>query len=78
MRPIPLKYFILLFSVRIVNPGARFTKGLKSQIRDFCLKSKIYPRFFSDLRSIAQLGFTKDLRLRFASDLVSNLRLPKG
>ena len=35
-------------------------------------------RFFSDLRPFAQLGFTKDLRLRFFLDLVSNLRLPRG
>ena len=35
-------------------------------------------RFFLDLRPFAQLGFTKDLRLRFFSDLVSNLRLPRG
>ena len=52
-------------------------KGLKFEILDFGLKSKIYLRFFSDLRSFAQLGFTKDLRLRFFSDLVSNLRLPR-
>ena len=53
-------------------------KGLKSQILDFNLKSKIFLRFFSDLRPFAQLGFTKDLGLRFFSDLVSNLRLPRG
>ena len=45
---------------------------------NLCLKSKIYLRFFSDLRPFAQLRFTKDLRLRFGSDLVSNLRLPRG
>ena len=42
------------------------------------LKSEIFLRFFSDLRPFAHLGFTKDLRLRFFSDLVSNLRLPRG
>ena len=34
--------------------------------------------FFDFLRPFAQLGFTKDLRLNFFSDLVSNLRLPRG
>ena len=53
-------------------PGAGFWKGLKSEI----LVSNL--RFFSDLRPFAQLGFTKDLRLRFFSDLISNLKLPRG
>ena len=55
-----------------LGPDSRKVSSLKSEI----LVSNL--RFFSDLRPFAHLGFTKDLRLIIFSDLVSNLRLPRG
>ena len=62
------------FSHRLyrLRPDSRKVSSLTSEI----LVSNL--RFFSDLRPFAQLGFAKDLRLRFFSDLVSNLRQPRG
>ena len=61
------------------GPDSRKVSSLKSEILVSNLRFFLgFLRFFLDLRPFAQLGFTKDLRLRFFSDLVSNLRLPRG